>query len=244
LTAAVDDLELHQLDIKTAFLNGELEEEVYVRTPPGFSNSDARKVCRLKKALYGLRQAPRAWHQRLTAALVDNGFTPSSADPGLLTSTNKPGETSYVLAYVKDLLLVASSMAAIDGMKAAIKAYFEARDLGEAGTFLGMEIKRERSKRLIRLSQQQHAKRLAASYSMEYVRPRGVTLSPGTSLSKTDGDALTAEKASDYMSLVGSLLSPPTKGDVVKLAPLTFDRCGRWFESQCRHKLSVLGGFG
>jgi Reverse transcriptase (RNA-dependent DNA polymerase) len=76
----VDDLELHQLDIKTAFLNGELEEEVYVRQPPGFSSGDARKVCRLKKTLYGLRQAPRAWHQRLTAALIDNGFTPSSAD--------------------------------------------------------------------------------------------------------------------------------------------------------------------
>jgi hypothetical protein len=73
-------------------------------------------------------------------------------------------------------------------------------------TFLGMEIKRERSKRLIRLSQQQHAERLAASYSMENVRPRGVPLSPGTALSSTDGDALTAEKASEYMSLVGSLL--------------------------------------
>jgi Reverse transcriptase (RNA-dependent DNA polymerase) len=138
--AAVDDLELHQLDIKTAFLNGELEEEVYVRQPPGFSSIDARKVCRLKKALYGLRQAPRAWHQRLRAALIDNGFTPSSADPGLFTSTNKQGETSYVLVYVDDLLLAASSIAAIDSMKAAIMADFEARDLGEAGTFLGMEM--------------------------------------------------------------------------------------------------------
>jgi Reverse transcriptase (RNA-dependent DNA polymerase) len=149
---------------------------------------------------------PQAWHQRLTMALIDNGFTPSSADPGLFTSTNKQGETSYVLVYVDDLLLAASSLAAIDSMKAATMADFEARDLGEAGTCLGMEITCERCKRLIRLSQQQHAEQLAATYSMENVLPRGVPLSPGTALSKTDGDALTAEVASNYMSLVASLL--------------------------------------
>jgi hypothetical protein len=97
-------------------------------------------------------------------------------------------------------------MAAIDSMEAAIKADFEAGDLGEAGTFLGLEMKSKRSKWVVMLSHQQDAKRLASTYSMENVRPRGVPLNPGTTLSITDGVKLKAEKASDYTSLVGSFL--------------------------------------
>ena len=71
------------MDIKTAFLNGELEEEVYVTQPPGFSNGDKKEVFRLKKALYGLKQAPRAWHKRLSKDLGEMEFKPCRSDPGL-----------------------------------------------------------------------------------------------------------------------------------------------------------------
>jgi len=76
------DMELHQLDIKTAFLNGQLEEEVYVEQLPGYAGGGAGKVCRLHRALYGLKQAPRAWHKRLSEELNSLGVTAASADAG------------------------------------------------------------------------------------------------------------------------------------------------------------------
>ena len=81
--AAVEDLEVHQLDIKTAFLNGVLQEEVYIQLPTGYHEGGPDVGCHLHRALYGLRQAPRAWHIRLTEELATMGFRPSAADPGL-----------------------------------------------------------------------------------------------------------------------------------------------------------------
>ena len=81
--AAVDDLEVHQLDIKTALLNGILEEEVYIEQPTGYEEGGPSIGCRLHKALYGLKQAPRAWHTRLNEELTEMGFKPTAADPGL-----------------------------------------------------------------------------------------------------------------------------------------------------------------
>jgi hypothetical protein len=78
---AINDMELHQLDIKTAFLNGELEEDVYVQQPQGYEQGGSNMACHLRRALYGLRQAPRSWHLRLKAELESIGFIESEADP-------------------------------------------------------------------------------------------------------------------------------------------------------------------
>ena len=80
--AAVENLEVHQLDIKTAFLNGILEVEVYIEQPAGYKEGGPDLDCHLHKALYGLKQAPGAWHRRLTEGRTEMGFVPSAADPG------------------------------------------------------------------------------------------------------------------------------------------------------------------
>jgi hypothetical protein len=100
---------LRQLDIQNAFLHGVLEEEVFMRQPPGFENSDCSGyLCRLDKALYGLKQAPRAWHARLSSVLVVLGFTPSTADTSLFM-LRRPDITLYLLVYVDDIIVVSSS---------------------------------------------------------------------------------------------------------------------------------------
>ena len=100
---------LRQLDVQNAFLHGLLEEEVYMRQPPGFSDPDRPDyLCRLTKALYGLKQAPRAWHARLATALRALGFAPSTADSSLFL-LQKPEVTMYLLVYVDDIILVSSS---------------------------------------------------------------------------------------------------------------------------------------
>jgi len=104
---AATDYELHMLDIKTAFLNGELEEQVYIQQPEGYEAADKTLVGKLNRTLYGLKQAPRAWHLKLKTELESLGFAESIADPGLFI---KPSATSpvYILVYVDDLLLITS----------------------------------------------------------------------------------------------------------------------------------------
>ena len=91
-TIAVNDMELQQLVIKTAFLIGVLEEDVYVEQPAGYEEGGPGMACHLHRALYGLRQAPRAWHIRLMEVLTAMGFTPSAADPSLLIADGKSGK--------------------------------------------------------------------------------------------------------------------------------------------------------
>ena len=127
-TAAVEDLEIHQLDIKTAFLNGELEEDVYVQQPPGYEEGGKGMACHLQMALYGLKQAPRAWHLRLKQELESMGYTESEADPGLFINMIE-GDTIYILTYVDDFLIITGNMAAMELTKSSIMKVFDARDV-------------------------------------------------------------------------------------------------------------------
>ena len=113
---AAEDMELHQLDIKTAFLQGELEEDVYIQQPPGYEEGGNGLACHLHKALYGLKQAPRAWHTRLHQELEQYGFKASEADPGLYTG-KKDQYRVYLLIYVDDILIAAKDKYAVTSIK-------------------------------------------------------------------------------------------------------------------------------
>ena len=101
---AEKDLELHQLDVKTAFLNGELEEEIYMQQPQGYEQGGPNTVCHLRRALYGLRQAPRAWHQHLKKVLEELEFMAAIADAALFRGT-VDGEIVWLLVWVDDILV-------------------------------------------------------------------------------------------------------------------------------------------
>lgn len=100
--------QLKQIDVNNAFLNGFLQEEVYMDQPPGFQSADKSPVCRLHKALYGLKQAPRAWFERLHSALLYLKFRPSKCDPSLFIYT-QDGAVVYLLVYVDDIILTGNS---------------------------------------------------------------------------------------------------------------------------------------
>lgn len=213
---AAEDLELHQLDIKTAFLNGDLEEEVYVEQPPGFKQGGPGVVCHLKKALYGLRQAPRAWHLTLKAELAKLGFIPSEADPALFTS-KRDGGRLYLLVYVDDILVAGARLDDVTGVKTEICATFEARDMGEARFFLGLEISRDRGARLLKLSQRRATADLVSKFGLEECKTRGTPLATSTRLTKTEGDPLDTS-VYPYCELVGGLLylSVCTRPDIAQ----------------------------
>jgi hypothetical protein len=153
---ATEDLHLHQLDIKTAFLNGVVEEELYMQQPPGYAGQGDERVCRLRRTLYGLKQASRTWHEALRDCLCGLGFESSNADPCLFV-LRSGSDIVFVLVYVDDMLIAAPTCEAVERVKNNLLSKCEARDMGEAGLFLGMSIVRDRMNNLLWLHQGRYA---------------------------------------------------------------------------------------
>jgi hypothetical protein len=137
--AAVMKWKIHQMDMKTTFLNGVVEEEVYMEQPQGFETHDRKThVCRLKKSLYGLKQAPRAWYGRIDSFLMSLGFTKSKADPNLYYKVEDSGPV-ILLLYVDDLFLTGNEKLIVE-CKRNLASEFEMKDLGMMHYFLGLEV--------------------------------------------------------------------------------------------------------
>lgn len=200
---AAEDMEIKQADVKTAFLYGKLDEEIYMEQPPGFT--DGNKVCKLQRSLYGLKQAPRVWYERLSEELGKLGFTPCASDPALFQRMDSTGPV-FILAYVDDCLMAApkGNTAVLDDIIARLQAAFDIRDLGEATVFLGMEITRERSDRHLHVTQTRYITELVGKYNLLEGRTRNIPFSPSTPL-ESEGTLLDREHCS-YSELIGSLL--------------------------------------
>ncbi|RVW64151.1 Retrovirus-related Pol polyprotein from transposon TNT 1-94 [Vitis vinifera] len=149
---SVFNLELDQLDVKTAFLHGNLEEEIYMKQPEGFVDSEkSDHVCFLKKSLYGLKQSPRQWYKRFDAFMVSHEFMRNQYDSCVYFKTLPDGSFIYLLLYVDDMLIAAKNRAEINKLKQLLSSEFEMKDLGAAKKILGMEIWRDRDASLFTL---------------------------------------------------------------------------------------------
>jgi Reverse transcriptase (RNA-dependent DNA polymerase) len=136
--------DLYQMDIKNAFLQGVLEEEVYMTLPPGHKNtSNPSLVCRLKKIIYGLKQSPRAWYVKLSFSLLKNNFIKSTADSSMFIK-NSQNTTIIVLVYVDDIIITGNDNEEIKRVKKYLKDEFDIKDLGKLSYFLGIEIAHSR----------------------------------------------------------------------------------------------------
>uniref|UniRef100_A0A1J3J2T0 Retrovirus-related Pol polyprotein from transposon TNT 1-94 n=4 Tax=Noccaea caerulescens TaxID=107243 RepID=A0A1J3J2T0_NOCCA len=136
--AANLDWDLWQMDVKNAFLQGDLDEEVYMTPPPGITVTPG-KVLRLRKAIYGLKQSPRAWYQKLSTTLRDRGFRRSESDHTLFTLQSQEG-IIVVLIYVDDIIISGNNKVGIQDTKAFLHSVFDIKDLGELKYFLGIEV--------------------------------------------------------------------------------------------------------
>ncbi len=212
---AARDFELHQLDVKTAFLNGELEEEIYMQQPEGYEQGTSSTVCRLIKPIYGLRQAPRAWYQKLKKELEEMGFTASESDPALFYG-EVDGERVWLIVWVDDILIAANGVERVEKVKKHLAAKFNVRDLGEAAYFLGMEVSRDRTANTVRLTQKKLTKELVERYGLSEARSRIVPLGTGEKLQR-DGEPLDMVRY-PYSEVVGSLLylSVCTRPDIAQ----------------------------
>jgi hypothetical protein len=129
--------ELHQMDVKSVFLNGDLHEDIYMQQPPGFITTETSSlVCKLNKSLYGLKQAPRAWYEKIDTYFLKNGFKRCISDPNLYVK-NFGDEFLIVVLYVDDLIITGSQLASIQELKNNLKNQFEMTDFRHLALFSG-----------------------------------------------------------------------------------------------------------
>jgi len=180
--AASRSWKVHHLDVKSAFLNGELVEEVYVQQPPGFViASEEHRVLRLRKALYGLRQVPRAWNIKLDASLASLGYTKCATEHALYTRRTKGGLV-IVGVYVDDLIVTSTEQRDIDVFKEKMKLMFRMSDLGLLTYYLGIEV--ELGRDAITLRQSSYAGKLLERSGMGECRACQTPMEEEVKLSK------------------------------------------------------------
>uniref|UniRef100_A0A2N9FK26 CCHC-type domain-containing protein n=1 Tax=Fagus sylvatica TaxID=28930 RepID=A0A2N9FK26_FAGSY len=170
VVAARLDLELHQLDVKTAFLNGDLKEEIYMDQPNGFQiKGQEGKVCRLKKSLYGLKQSSRQWYLKFHQAILDIGYEMSPLDHCVYVWRDKE-KLALLSLYVDDILLASNSPDMMKETKFCLGSKFEMKDMGPANYVLGIRISRDRDSKLIYLD---HGKELEEMIAVPYAQAVG-----------------------------------------------------------------------
>ncbi|CAI7729189.1 unnamed protein product [Closterium sp. NIES-53] len=203
--AAVSGKFIIQMDISMAFLNGILEEDVYMTQPPGYEDGTGR-VCKLKKSIHGLKQEPRCWYQKLAAILEEMGFRTSSCDESLFLKGE--GEKLVLfLVYVDDILLFSSSMKEIQKVQQLLMKNFKCKTLGEVKYYLGVHVERDMDHKWLKLHQEKFIKELGEKYGIENDRKVATPLPAEFKLVKAaEDEGVEAEEQQKFQSLVGSLL--------------------------------------
>jgi hypothetical protein len=150
--ASIYNFEIHQMDVKTAFLNGELEEDIYMHQPEGFvMPNHERKVCKLIKSLYGLKQAPKQWHEKFDKVVVANGFKIYNSDKCIYSKFHK-NQGVIICLYVDDILIFGTDYESIENTKNFLSSSFDMKDLGIADVILGIRIVRNENELVLNQS--------------------------------------------------------------------------------------------
>lgn len=199
--AAARKWELHQMDVHNAFLHGDLNEEVYMRMPPGFHSQQQGMVCCLRKSLYGLRQAPRRWFAKLAAVLKNYGFSQSYSDYSLFTFHQHEAHI-HVLVYVDDIIVAGNDHAAIQTFKIYLSDCFHMKDLGVLKYFPGIKVARGPDG--IFLCQRKYALDIIAETGLLGAKPASFPLEHNHNLALADEPFLNDPEC--YRRLVGRLI--------------------------------------
>jgi hypothetical protein len=208
--AAHHDLEIHQMDVKSAFLNGDLNEEIYMKQPPGFQVKGKEScVCKLQKSLYGLKQAGRAWNCKIDSTLLSLSFTRLESDHCIYVY-HDGRVVIFIVLYVDDLMLISNSLPRLVTLKRRLAEMYQMKDMGEAEYILGIQILRDRANRTLDICQSGYIKTILERFCMAGCKPASTPMDYGTKLSKSDCPATDIEreavKAIPYQSAIGAIM--------------------------------------
>ena len=200
--AAMCSWPLFQLDIKNAFLHGDLAEEVYMEQPPGFvAQRESGLVCRLRRSLYGLKQSPRTWFSRFSSVVQEFGMLRSTADHSVFYHHNSSGQCIYLVVYVDDIVITGSDQDGIQKLKQHLFTHFQTKDLGKLKYFLGIEIAQSSSG--VVLSQRKYALDILEETGMLDCKPVDTPMDPNVKLVPGQGESF--RDPGRYRRLVGKL---------------------------------------
>ena len=199
--AALQNLEIHQMDVKTAFLNGDLDEKIYMDQPDGFiAPEQEKKVCRLVKSLYGLKQAPKQWHQKFDSVMLANDFKINECDKYVCV---KDTENGYIILclYIDDMLTIGSDDKMVKSTKAMLSTRFDMKYMGLADVILGVKILRT-SYGLV-LSQSHYVDKILNKFSKDDFGVARTPLDVNLYMSKNKGEGVSQL---EYSKVIGSLM--------------------------------------
>ncbi|KAF5804990.1 putative RNA-directed DNA polymerase [Helianthus annuus] len=208
--AAYYDYEIWQMDVKTAFLNGHLSEDVYMVQPDGFIDPKyPNRVCKLNKSIYGLKQASRSWNLRFDQKVKEFGFVKNEDEPCVYRKASGSA-ISFLILYVDDILMIGNNIPMLKEIKHWLGSCFAMKDLGEAAYILGIKIYRNRSKRLLGLTQSTYIDQVMKRFKMENSKKGGVPMTKGTVLDKSQAPSEDREikqmERVPYASAIGSIM--------------------------------------
>ncbi|KAL4325263.1 hypothetical protein GQ457_11G002710 [Hibiscus cannabinus] len=204
------DLELQQMDVKTTFLNGDLEEEVYMKQPEGFSSSDGENlVCKLKKSIYRLKQASRQWYLKFHEVISSFDFVENIMDQCLYQKVSG-SKICFLILYVDDILLATNDRGMLHEVKQFLSKNFDMKDMGDASYVIGIKINRDRHKGVLGLSQEIYINKVLERFRMKDCSPSVATIVKGDkfNLNQCPKNEFEREQMKNipYASVVGSLM--------------------------------------
>jgi len=209
--ANAEGWQVHQMDVKTAFLNAELTELLYVEQPDGFVNKQyPGYVWKLNKALYGLKQSPREWWLTMRDLLYSLGFEACNLDPCIFVLV-KDGVKSYIGLYVDDLQITGNYLKQINEIKGQFNTRFQMKDLGLVSYMLGLEIKMNTKLKHLTICQEKYVNDLLVQFELDTLRPVSIPMDPSTKLSIQSCPELGSPEYKEmqhkpYRELVGALM--------------------------------------
>ncbi|KAH9762289.1 hypothetical protein KPL70_000762 [Citrus sinensis] len=208
---ALFDLELEQMDVKTAFLHGNLEEKILMSQPEGFEEQGHEEyVCLFKRSLYGLKQSPRQWYRRFDQFMISNGYSRSKYDSCVYHGIINSGKAVYLLLYVDDILIAGKDLSDIKELKNLLKGEFEMKDLGSAKRILGIDIVRDRTVGTLFLSQSRYISKVLERFQMldskPVLTPLGAQFKLSEDMSPTLNVGVVKMVDIPYSQAVGSLM--------------------------------------
>nr|GFC98014.1 zinc finger, CCHC-type [Tanacetum cinerariifolium] len=184
--AAIHDVVIHQMDVKTAFLNGDLDEEIYMKQPEDFVMSGhENKVCKLKKSLYGLKQASKQWHQKFDDVVLSNGFSLNQAEKCVYSRFDDSGNGVIICLYVDDMLIFGTDQDQVDKTKEFLSSKIDMKDLGEAEVILGIRIKRGNNG--ISVSQSHYIEKILTKFNFANCSPVSTPVDPTVKFRSNNG---------------------------------------------------------
>ena len=199
--AALYNLEIHQMDVKTAFLDGDLNEEIYIEQPEGFIvPGQERKVCKLVKSLYGLKQAPKQWHVKFDNVMMSNGFKINECDKCVYVQNTNKGYV-IVCLYVDDMLIIGSDIGMINATKKMLNKQFDMKDMGVADVILGIKI--TRTSEGYNLSQAHYIEKILEKFSKDDEHIAKTPVDMTVHLAKNIGESMSQI---EYARIIGSLM--------------------------------------